>query len=310
MADWWVALASVRVAPIQIMTLGHPASSRSPEMDYVLVTETMPGDPTCFSERVMLLRGDLAMVTRGDAEFPAPEIRESPEVLRIAVPSMACKVNAPFLQACANIACAASRRLEFHFFPSLVGLTLRHFVAEVRRWLPEAVVYPRSDYNTYLRNLARCDLHLSTFPFGGTNSNIDSMRLGIPMVTLQGVEVHGQTDSGMMRSVGLPETLIAHDPSEFERTALRVIASDRERTRLARFLADRDVERVFMDREDNPYSRDFAEAVWAIYRFHEAFVADGRQYWSADERTAFVAAQAAARPVPAAPFRMPRRGRQ
>ena len=294
MATWWVTLSSVRLAPIQIATLGHPATTQSSEIDYVLVTETMPGDPGCFSETVFLVAGDLAMVMRQDAEFPRAEVRERPEVLRIAVPSMACKLNAPFLSLCQAVAAKAGRSVEFHFFPNMVGLTHFQITREIRRRIPDAVVYGRSDYNAYLHNLGRCDIHLSTFPFGGTNSNIDSMRLGLPLVTLEGLEVHGQTDSGMMRSVGLPDWLVTYHPAEFERAALRLVRNDAERVAISRYLLTKDVEAVFRDHEDNQYSVDFLRCVSLIYRRHEEIQASGRRYWSVKDRLALESATTAA----------------
>ncbi|MBK8062978.1 MAG: hypothetical protein IPK29_01960 [Betaproteobacteria bacterium] len=286
MATWWVALSTVRLAPIQVMTLGHPATSNSPEIDYVLVTETMPVDPGCFSETVFLISGDLAMVNRDDAVFPEPELRPSPALLRIAVPSMACKLNASFMASCRAIAARSERALEFHFFPNMVGMTWFQIRREIAKWLPNSVVHPRSDYNSYLQNLRNCDIHLSTFPFGGTNSNVDSMRLGLPMVTLEGLEVHSQTDSGMMRSVGVPDWLITYHPSEFERAALRLIGSDAERVAIAERLLETDIEGVFKDRPDSQYSRDFAAAVWNLYARHEEIQRSAVRYWTVADRLA------------------------
>ncbi len=287
MSPYWMALSSVRLAPIQMMALGHPASSMSEAIDYVLTSETLPGDPSTLNETVFLVSGNQTMVRRDDADFPAPEIRDAPEVLRIAVPSMVAKLNPRFMQVCRNLAGLSCRRLEFHFFPSVAGLW--HYVTtlEIRRWLPEAIVYQSDDYNRYLRNLARCDVHLSTFPFGGTNTNMDTMKLCIPMVTLEGREVHSQMDAAMMRAVGLPEWLITRDPEGFESAALRLIDNDRERVALARVLASLDIENVFSDRPGNEYSTDFAEAAWFIYLNHERIRNSGRRYWTVAERRGF-----------------------
>ncbi|EDN70808.1 RscC [Beggiatoa sp. PS] len=41
MEVWTLLLANLRLAPIQLMTLGHPATSRSPVIDYVLMREAI-----------------------------------------------------------------------------------------------------------------------------------------------------------------------------------------------------------------------------------------------------------------------------
>ena len=295
MAAWWVALASVRLAPVQVAAMGHPASTQSPAIDYVLVDGLWAGDPAGFSETVVVQRpGSTPFIMRPDAEFPEPRLREHPERLRIAVPAMACKLNAPFLRACQSIAQGAGRPVEFHFFPNMVGLTHAHVAGEIRRWIPQAVVHPREDYNAYLRKLAQCDVHLSTFPFGGTNSNIDSMRLAIPMLTLEGAEVHGQTDAGMMRRAGLPEWLITDHPAAYERAALRLVRNDAERTRIARQLARDGVAERFLRVAEGVPESEFPDALWFVYRHHEAIQACGRRWWPVHEREAFVARERAA----------------
>src|SRR5205807_880525 len=108
---------------IQVATLGHPATTRSEVMDYVLLSERTPGDPGCLSEIVVLISHYPSMVMRDDAVFPEPKIRARPDVIRVGVPSMACKINAPFLEACQNVQRASHRPVEFHFFPNMVGLT-------------------------------------------------------------------------------------------------------------------------------------------------------------------------------------------
>jgi len=287
MSPHWVALSSVRLAPIQMMTTGHPATSNSDAIDYTFIPETVPGHPSTLQEITFLVSGYPSVVRRPDARIPEPEIREKPDVLRIAVPSMVAKLSAPFLQVCQNLVRRSGRELEFHFFPGLSGLF--HYVAtlEIHRWLPGATVHRTADYSLYLSNLGKCDIHMSTFPFGGSNSNVDTMMLCIPMVTLEGLEVHSQSDSGMMRAVGMPEWLIAHDIAEYENAALRLIENDRERFAIAQMLRSLDVEKVFTDRPGNEHSADFADAVWFAYSHHEEIQHSGRRYWSVAQRREF-----------------------
>ena len=87
MWPYTIALANMRLAPVQIMSLGHPASSRSDRIDYVVTEQGYMGDPSCFSERVVLLPNhSMPFEMRPDAVHIPPEIRTAPDPLRIAVP--------------------------------------------------------------------------------------------------------------------------------------------------------------------------------------------------------------------------------
>jgi hypothetical protein len=267
------------------MTLGHPATSNSPEIDYVINEDAWAGDPSCYSETVVLRSADgLAFAMREDADFPTPMIRPQPEVIRVAVPSMACKISEPFMAMCQRIAQKSPFPTEFHFFPNMVGMTWQQITKQIRAWLPTAIVYPRSDYNRYLLALNECDLHLSTYPFGGTNSNIDSMRLAIPMIAMEGLECHSQSDAGMLRRGGLPESLVAYNPAEYERTALRLITRHEERVACARQLLDTNVEGVFLNQSRAAGSREFLDIFEWIYTNHELIRASNVRYWTRDAR--------------------------
>ncbi|MDR2219103.1 MAG: hypothetical protein LBE24_00795, partial [Methylobacillus sp.] len=51
-------LANLRVAPLQMMALGHPATTHGHAMDYVVVEEDYVGDEACFSEKLLKLPKD------------------------------------------------------------------------------------------------------------------------------------------------------------------------------------------------------------------------------------------------------------
>ncbi|MEW5918805.1 MAG: hypothetical protein AB1762_20555, partial [Gemmatimonadota bacterium] len=284
MAPWCVALSTVRLAPIQVATLGHPASTQSEAIDYIVIPSSCPSVPACFTETVVLWEGLGPMVMRSDAEFPASAKQTAEGVVRVAVPSMVCKVTAPFLAMCRRISTLSKSPLEFHFFPNMVGLAWYETTKHIRKWLPGAVVHLRTGYNDYLQRVSRCHIHLSTFPFGGTNSNLDSMRLGIPMVSMHGREVHGQLDAAMMRHAQMPDSLIANSVEEYERIVLRLVANVDEREKLAKQLREYDIERAFLDQAGHPYAEDFLHLFRWIYAMHERIQSSGRRYWTLDDR--------------------------
>lgn len=268
MALWWVALASIRLAPVQVMTMGHPASSRSAAIDYVICEEGAIGDPSLYTEQILTMPvGTGRFEMRADADLPEPHRDDAPEVVKIAVPSMLCKLNAPFMAALKAIKEQAPRPVEFHFFVNMLGVQLSQSASEIREWVPGARIYERRHYNQYMRELRECHLHLSTFPFGGTNSNIDSMLMGLPIICLEGQDHHERFDAMMIRRAGLPESLIAKNAQEYVAEAVRLIGDDAARNALRDHLLAFDLEGEFFG---DPPQDAFLKAMESAYerQFH------------------------------------------
>lgn len=270
MAMWWVMLASVRLAPIQVMTLGHPSSSRSPAMDYVICEDGAIGDPALFSERIVQIPyGSARFVMRPDAVMPAITRDDRPDTVQIAVPAMLCKLNAPFMQALRRIRDGVGRPVQFHFFINMMGANLYQAAREIREWLPESRVYERSNYATYMEHLAACHLHLCTFPFGGTNSNIDSMLLGIPIMTREGMEPHERFDAMMARRAGQPAFTVASTTDAYVQAAIDLISSDELRNSVRDGLRAADLQGLFFGDPEPALQGAFLRAMSTIYDGHE-----------------------------------------
>ena len=278
MTLWWIVAASLRLAPIQVMTLGHPSSSFSPAMDYVIGDAGTFVDPALFSERIVELPAGLLFHfdMRPDAEFPPlPEKSLTPDVVRIAIPAMVCKLTGNFMRVLREIKNKSPVPVEFHFFPNMIGVILHQTAREIRDWLPNSLIYERSDYAQYLIHLSRCDVHLGTFPFGGTNSNIDSMKLGIPLIVMEGKEPFERMDPIMLRKVGLPEWTICHSEEEYIAAGVRMIENHSERLALRRYLLDAPMDEIFFKKCEDQH---FGNAMVHLYKNHEAIQASEERW--------------------------------
>lgn len=220
-----ICLANLRLAPVQIMTIGHPASSRSPQIDYVITERSYVGDETVFSERPIL-------VGEGALAFDAPPNRfvilpdgdaVDVGVVQIAVPAVAHKLSWSFLRVLQIVAQRAGRPIRFYFFSGLGGATFLEAVKRLTAALPGSAVYPMMDYDNYNARVARCHLHAASFPFGGTNSLIDSLRHGLPVVALRGREVHECIDAEFVRRLDMEQDLVANNEVEYIAILLRLI---------------------------------------------------------------------------------------
>ncbi|MDM8557201.1 hypothetical protein [Candidatus Parabeggiatoa sp. HSG14] len=284
MAEWTVFLANLRLAPIQFMSIGHPATSNSPFVDYIFMQEVIfSHEVDCFSEKVVLLDNDSfgQMIAPQGAVNILPEIRKEPSPVRIAVMSTAAlKFNASFMAVCQRIYRQSQKPVEFHFFTGELGMIYQKLQQRILDWLPDAKIYPRMDYNTYIANVTGCDLHLSTFPFGGTNTNVDSMKQGLPMIMLEGHEPHSRTDSVFFELGNLPSWLRTHSEEEYAEAALRLIHNDEERVAISETVLKQDFEKLFRDHEFHHHEKVFLKAVEWLYQSHEDIQEDGRKVWT------------------------------
>lgn len=225
MASWWVALSNFRLAPIQIMTPGHPATTHSDVMDYMVSEGALFGDEAQYSETcVHLPRGGARFMPRAGTDW-SKVVRPDDGVVRVAVPASVMKLAPPFLAALQNIVLRAGIPVQVHFFPNQVGTSHHLVTRDLESWVPNCVVHPRMEYQPYIEALGQCDVALATFPFGGTNSLIDCFLLGIPVITLEGTQIHDRNDAYLLRRLlgGAAEGLIAQTVEEFEEKALHAI---------------------------------------------------------------------------------------
>lgn len=269
MTAWWVAISNFRLAPIQIMCPGHPATSLSEAIDYIVSDGDLFGDERHYQEKcVHLPVGGARYLGRED--FDASKVvRPGDGVVRFAIPAMVMKLAAPFLQTVKRIQDECQHiypKVEFHFFPNQVSTGHILMERELERLVPGCKVHPRETYQDYMQLLGRCDVMLSTFPFGGTNSVMDSFLLGLPVVTLEGDQIHSRSDGSMIRRVGLPDWMIAHSEEEYVRAAVRMASSATDRQNASELLREIDVKAEFYGDGPPEVHGSFLKAFEKIYQ--------------------------------------------
>ncbi len=288
MSSTIIPLANMRIAPIQFLSMGHPASTFSQAMDYVIVNNDLRPDPKCFSEKIIHRR-----ISSGYTPYPywsrdvlADRQQLDENFLHVAIVSFLPKNTHTFVQLCKRIAedvDKVGKPVRFHFFPNSISSELFGFRAEIKQQLEFANAHPRSNYTSYMQMLHSMDMVLSTFPFGNTNGTIDTLLAGVPMIALEGPEPHAKTDARLLRKVGAPPEMIASTVEEYYQTAKAWLSDPALLAEKRAAMTKLDVEGTFYQTNEKS---DFAEVVQLIYWYHEQLQADSRREFEFEDLTA------------------------
>ena len=234
--------SNIRLAPVQVIALGHPATTHSDFIEYVIVEDDYVGSEKCFSEQLLRLPKDaLPYVPSALApQHVEYRLRENPEVVNIGIASTTMKLNPYFLAALKAIRDRANVKVHFHFaLGQSSGVTHPYVERFIKSYLGnDATAHPHAPYDQYLRILHNCDMMVNPFPFGNTNGIIDMVTLGLVGVCKTGAEVHEHIDEGLFKRLGLPEWLIANTVDEYVERAIRLAENHQERLALRRHIIE------------------------------------------------------------------------
>jgi hypothetical protein len=150
-----------------------------------------------------------------------------------------------------------SRLLVHPFNPNWVSsYPIKRLCAEFDRVLTEhgvatdrlIVSTTRFPSRTDVKELLRVgDIYLDSFPFGGVNSLVDPLEVGIPVIAWEGETFRSRMGAALLRALGLPE-LIVQDVNAYLLLAVQLATDPTWRSELRTKIQDR-MERtpVFLD---------------------------------------------------------------
>jgi len=258
-------LADLRIAPIQVMGYGHPASTFGSQIDYIiggLDSELLEEAEQNYSERLVAIPGIGAhpvypdyrrnCTTDGDSDSHTRE-----QVL-INCSWGASKINYPMLKNLLAIRRRARRKIRFQFFPNW-SVERFNLLLPLCRDLQEIFghdvsVVSNAEYPLYMQRMEQAQFSLDSYPFGGYNTIVDSLYLGKPVVTYEGRQFYNRAASALLRKVGLEE-LVARSDEEYIEKAVRLADDERYRQQLTQRLLELDLKARLFDTEEPQYFR-------------------------------------------------------
>lgn len=235
-----VAAASIRMAPVQILTPGHPSTSGSNVIDYMVVSEDhthIAGlsqiDEQHIQEKVIYLpQGSMSWRRPpynfayhcGRSEPGNSALLDANKATQVVISASPMKLSHSFLGFLSAIHQECVGSVFWHFFlADTRGALHLEISARLRDYLGDAfIAYPALDYHDYLYRLEAGDLFLCPFPFGNANTIQDYLSLRMIGSCMQSNELQSP-EAVLLSKVGFPRELIARDLPEYRELAVRLI---------------------------------------------------------------------------------------
>ena len=246
-------LASLRLAPVQAASWGHPETTGLPTIDYYISAQGMEpvNAQENYRERLVTLPHlgccfEPLALPDVDVDFGAVGI--APDIPLLLCPGTPYKY-APRHDAMLVAIARGMRSCQLVFCNDRIA----ELSAKLRRRLeaafsaggldPDAhlVFIPWQPRPAFRRLLARADLYLDTIGFSGFNTVMQAVECALPLVTMEGRFLRGRFGSGILRRMGMEEWIATSD-DDYVAMAVRLGTSPelREAVR-ARIVASRDV---------------------------------------------------------------------
>lgn len=266
-----IMLSNMRLAPIQIASLGHSVSTWGADIDYFISgaeVEVADRPEQNYSERLVLLP-DCGAIHNKPEYQPSGRKKSVPEFL-INCPWFSQKVNVRMCRLMQRIIDEAGRPLRFRLFSGSSLMRQADFLSFFRQLGSvlknvQLEIVANRPYPEYMGLMEEGDISIDSFHFGGCNTIADSLLLRLPTVTYEGNKWYNRIGSQMLRMAGTPE-LVATNDDEYVAKVGRLIRDDEFRGEIRARLVAADLDAtIFSSRT----AGCFREAIDYLIENHE-----------------------------------------
>jgi len=214
------ALAALRLAPVQCMSLGHPDTSGYPTIDHFLSSDLMePADGADHYTEALIRLPNLS-VYYDPLDTPPVTVSRADLGLRDGATVFWCgqslfKYLPRHDEVFPRIALAAPG-CQFAFIEHPKGRAAtelfrerldRAFAAHGLSAADYCVILPRRPQHEFVAAIGMCDIVLDSIGWSGFNSTIEGLAHDLPIVTMTGPLMRGRHTSAVLAMMGVTDTV-------------------------------------------------------------------------------------------------------
>lgn len=233
-------LASMRLAPIQFASWGHPQTTGLPTIDYYVTADGLEPENANdhYTEQIVRLPN------LGCYYDPYAVVSQTPDLSALGIadaPLLLCAgASFKYLPRYDDVLVEIARHLErcqLVFFADVIPSFSNKLQIRLRRAFERAKLnfdsyvrfVPRQAPSHFFGLMERADVLLDTIGFSGFNTAMQAVQCGLPIVTKEGQYMRGRFASAILKRMNLHELVVS---SEIEYVKLAVsLASDAQRRR-------------------------------------------------------------------------------
>jgi len=270
-----VGVMAYRAAPIQVNWLGYPGTFGASFIDYILADKVVIPEESreSYIEKVVYLPG--TFMVDDSNRLPSKKIYTREE---FGLPENA------FIFCCFNndykfnedvLDCWASILLKTSTSALWISENNKSFRKNIlsefeqRGVMQSRIIFAnRIDLmSDHLARIGSADLFLDTFPYNAHTTAVDSLKAGVPLVTLLGKSFAGRVAASLLGAVGLSD-LIATTSAQYEQIAYELFKDKEKLLQYKKMLLEARLNEVLFNSEE--FSKNIEASYLMMYkRYHD-----------------------------------------
>lgn len=236
------AIAGLRLAPVQCTDWGYPVTSGIPTIDYYISSERMePENAQEHYSETLICLPNLGIAYPPLEVPPLTKTRCDFGLGDDAVVYLCCQAPYKYLPQHDFIFVEIAKRVpqaQFVFVRAdVLKPRIKEAFASVGKNREDYCVFLSFlDHSNYLMLNLLSDVFLDTLGFTGGNTTLAALACNLPVVTCSGESMRGYMSTGMLKMLGLSET-IANNEAEYIEVAVRLGLKPEWRHEIVQYIA-------------------------------------------------------------------------